>query len=48
MPRICYGRRSALERFPQDATAFAEVAARLQAAGMRTLAPHQRGYSPGA
>lgn len=37
-----------LHGFPQDATAFDDVAARLAAAGLRTLAPDQRGYSPGA
>lgn len=37
-----------LHGFPQDATAFAEVARLLGEEGVRTLAPHQRGYSPGA
>jgi pimeloyl-ACP methyl ester carboxylesterase len=37
-----------LHGFPQDATCFAEVARRLAARGLRTLAPDQRGYSPGA
>lgn len=37
-----------LHGFPQDATAFDEVADRLAEAGVRTLAPHQRGYSRGA
>lgn len=37
-----------LHGFPQDASAWEEVATRLQAAGMRTLAPHQRGYCAGA
>ncbi len=37
-----------LHGFPQDATAWDETAARLHAAGLRTLAPHQRGYSPRA
>lgn len=37
-----------LHGFPQDATAWSEVATRLHGAGLRTLAPHQRGYSPGA
>lgn len=37
-----------LHGFPQDATAFDEVARRLADAGVRTLAPRQRGYSPGA
>jgi pimeloyl-ACP methyl ester carboxylesterase len=37
-----------LHGFPQDATAFAAVADQLHPAGLRTLAPDQRGYSPGA
>ncbi|RBY79795.1 alpha/beta hydrolase [Geodermatophilus sp. TF02-6] len=37
-----------LHGFPQDATAWDAVAADLHAAGLRTLAPDQRGYSPGA
>nr|WP_237565446.1 alpha/beta fold hydrolase [Ornithinimicrobium cavernae] len=37
-----------LHGFPQDATAWDQVASRLHAHGLRTLAPHQRGYSPGA
>jgi pimeloyl-ACP methyl ester carboxylesterase len=37
-----------LHGFPQDATAYGGVAALLAEAGVRTLAPHQRGYSPGA
>lgn len=37
-----------LHGFPQDATAWTAVAGRLHAAGLRTLAPDQRGYSPGA
>ena len=37
-----------LHGFPQRATAWNEVAARLHDAGMRTFAPDQRGYSPGA
>lgn len=37
-----------LHGFPQDATAYDEVAGRLAEAGVRTLAPHQRGYSHGA
>lgn len=37
-----------LHGFPQDATAYDEVADRLAENGVRTLAPHQRGYSPGA
>lgn len=37
-----------LHGFPQDATAYDEVAGRLRAHGLRTLALHQRGYSRGA
>lgn len=37
-----------LHGFPQDATAWDAVAPRLHAAGLRTLAPHQRGYCEGA
>ncbi|MDO5740226.1 MAG: alpha/beta fold hydrolase [Ornithinimicrobium sp.] len=37
-----------LHGFPQDASAWSQVSQRLQAAGLRTLAPHQRGYSSGA
>ena len=37
-----------LHGFPQDATAFTAVADGLHTAGLRTLAPDQRGYSPGA
>ena len=37
-----------LHGFPQDATAFDGVASRLADAGLRVLAPDQRGYSPGA
>ncbi|NEK59238.1 alpha/beta fold hydrolase [Geodermatophilus sabuli] len=37
-----------LHGFPQDSTAWAAVAPGLHAAGLRTLAPDQRGYSPGA
>ncbi|WP_130013403.1 alpha/beta fold hydrolase [Serinicoccus sediminis] len=37
-----------LHGFPQDATAWDRVAPVLQTAGMRTLAPHQRGYVAGA
>ncbi|MEO8750620.1 MAG: alpha/beta hydrolase [Allobranchiibius sp.] len=37
-----------LHGFPQDSTAWAEVTPILNAAGLRTLAPDQRGYSPGA
>lgn len=37
-----------LHGFPQKGTAWDEVAGRLAAAGYRTLAPDQRGYSPRA
>ena len=37
-----------LHGFPQDATSWNAVAGHLNAAGLRTLAPDQRGYSPGA
>lgn len=37
-----------LHGFPQDHTAWDAVAPRLHAAGLRTLAPDQRGYSPAA
>jgi pimeloyl-ACP methyl ester carboxylesterase len=37
-----------LHGFPQDAAAFTAVADQLHGAGLRTLAPDQRGYSPGA
>jgi len=37
-----------LHGFPEDADSWDQVATRLQAAGLRTLAPEQRGYSPGA
>ena len=37
-----------LHGFPQDATSWSLVADRLHAGGVRTLAPDQRGYSPGA
>jgi len=37
-----------LHGFPQDASAYDVVARRLTAAGVRALAPDQRGYSPGA
>jgi len=37
-----------LHGFPQDATAWTAVAADLHAAGLRTLAPDQRGYCPSA
>ncbi len=37
-----------LHGFPQDSRCWAEVAPLLHRAGLRTLAPDQRGYSPGA
>ncbi len=37
-----------LHGFPQDATAWGEVTAYLHEAGLRTLAPQQRGYCAGA
>lgn len=37
-----------LHGFPQDHTTWDAVAPRLHAAGLRTLAPDLRGYSPGA
>lgn len=37
-----------LHGFPQDRHCWDDVRARLDAAGLRTLAPDQRGYSPGA
>ena len=37
-----------LHGFPQDGSSFDRVAPGLHAAGLRTLAPDQRGYSPGA
>ena len=37
-----------LHGFPQTGVIWGALAARLQAAGYRTLAPDQRGYSPGA
>jgi pimeloyl-ACP methyl ester carboxylesterase len=37
-----------LHGFPQDASAWDRVVPHLHAAGLRTLAPDQRGYSPGA
>ena len=37
-----------LHGFPQTATSWAKVSARLNAEGFRTVAPTQRGYSPGA
>jgi pimeloyl-ACP methyl ester carboxylesterase len=37
-----------LHGFPQDATCWSRVTPYLHEAGLRTLAPHQRGYSAGA
>lgn len=37
-----------LHGFPQRASSWGQVASRLHEAGMRTFAPDQRGYSPGA
>lgn len=37
-----------LHGFPQDASSWDAVVPRLHAAGLRTLVPDQRGYSPGA
>ena len=37
-----------LHGFPQDSAAWTTVADRLHTAGLHTLAPDQRGYSPGA
>jgi pimeloyl-ACP methyl ester carboxylesterase len=37
-----------LHGFPQDNTAWSQVEQLLHAEGLRTLAPDQRGYSPGA
>ena len=37
-----------LHGFPQDSSAFDRLAPVLHGAGLRTLAPDQRGYSPGA
>ena len=37
-----------LHGFPQDRTAFDRLSPALHTAGLRTLAPDQRGYSPGA
>jgi len=37
-----------LHGFPQDSRCWSEVAPTLHRAGLRTLAPDQRGYSPGA
>jgi pimeloyl-ACP methyl ester carboxylesterase len=37
-----------LHGFPQDGTAYDEVAERLASDGFRVLVPDQRGYSPGA
>ena len=37
-----------LHGFPQDSSAFDRLSPALHSAGLRTLAPDQRGYSPGA
>ncbi len=37
-----------LHGFPQDSSAFTRMTPLLHGAGLRTLAPDQRGYSPGA
>src|SRR5947209_499450 len=37
-----------LHGFPQNATMWAGLEPALHAAGLRTVAPDQRGYSPGA
>src|SRR3954464_12410357 len=37
-----------LHGFPQDSTAFDRMSPALHSAGLRTLVPDQRGYSPGA
>jgi pimeloyl-ACP methyl ester carboxylesterase len=37
-----------LHGFPQDSTSWADVVPALHEGGLRTLAPDQRGYSPGA
>jgi pimeloyl-ACP methyl ester carboxylesterase len=37
-----------LHGFPQDSSAFDRLSPPLHSAGLRTLAPDQRGYSPGA
>src|SRR5215211_1343759 len=37
-----------LHGFPQDSGVWSPVSERLHAAGLRTIAPDQRGYSPGA
>ncbi|MPV38729.1 alpha/beta fold hydrolase [Georgenia subflava] len=37
-----------LHGFPQDGTSWSRVVPHLHAAGLRTLVPDQRGYSPGA
>jgi pimeloyl-ACP methyl ester carboxylesterase len=47
-PRDGAGTVVLLHGFPQDGTAFDDVVAALHAAGLRTLVPDQRGYSPGA
>ena len=47
-PRDGDGTVVLLHGFPQDGTAFDGVVPPLHAAGLRTLVPDQRGYSPGA
>lgn len=37
-----------LHGYPQDATTWADVTPHLHEAGLRTLAPHQRGYAAGS
>src|SRR5919199_5619450 len=37
-----------LHGFPQDSSAFDRLSPALHSAGLRTIAPDQRGYSPGA
>src|SRR3978361_2578612 len=37
-----------LHGFPQDSSSFDRLSPVLHSAGLRTLAPDQRGYSPGA
>src|SRR5664280_2157841 len=37
-----------LHGFPHDSSCWGRIAAKLHDAGLRTLAPDQRGYSPGA
>ncbi|WP_088284481.1 alpha/beta fold hydrolase [Kineosporia sp. A_224] len=47
-PRDGTGTVLLLHGFPQDGTAFDDVVPALHEAGLRTLVPDQRGYSPGA